>query len=497
MYSVLLVEDEQIELETLRDYIDWKKLLVDKIYTAENGLKALECIIQHEPDIMITDIHMPLVKGTDLVKRVREEGYQIEVVFLTGYDDFDYVKTAFKIRAADYILKPFSIEEVERAILNIEKKIEERDVAMNSIEIATRQVVENICKNYNDYQADSEEMLIKIFKDKIDKPIYGALAIYGITSDELIYEIKRLPQVYHSFFINKTLIVILLEYICFSDIAKKIKGILDGRYSIGYMEQKISMIGMKQNVKVLIDYEETIFYLDKGSIVEVQKSQNNVFDKKEVDYEFESNIQKKLVKTITAGDYINMQVELDKLLSEYKKIRKKDSRRHVYNLYEKIREIEERDSQLKNWLNTDHEAIKEEILNVEYYSDLCEVAKQYIDKIMEFFKDKTESSNYRVVLDVKNFIEEHYAENFGIEEMSSSINFSPNYLRALFKENTGQTIWEYLTEYRLLKACDLLKNKRIRIKDVSKDVGYGNVSYFCSVFTKRYGVTPNEYRKTI
>ena len=71
MLSILLVEDEKLELETLRDYVDWEKLSIEKVYTARNGRSALECIAEHEPDIMITDIQMPVMNGVELTRRVR------------------------------------------------------------------------------------------------------------------------------------------------------------------------------------------------------------------------------------------------------------------------------------------------------------------------------------------------------------------------------------------------------------------------------------------
>ena len=75
MYRVLLVEDEKIELDTLRDYINWDKISVDKVYTARNGRSALECIEQNEPDIMITDIQMPIMNGIELAKREAGKWY--------------------------------------------------------------------------------------------------------------------------------------------------------------------------------------------------------------------------------------------------------------------------------------------------------------------------------------------------------------------------------------------------------------------------------------
>ena len=84
-----------------------------------------------------------------------------------------------------------------------------------------------------------------------------------------------------------------------------------------------------------------------------------------------------------------------------------------------------------------------------------------------------------------------------MEEMAEEVHLSPNYLRSLFKERMGQTILEYVTEYRLLKACELLKDKTLRVKEIGRLVGYDNESYFGTVFAKKYGVTPNEYRKMV
>ena len=113
MYRVLLVEDEEIELETLRDYIDWKKNGISRVFTARNGRRALECLEENMADIVITDIQMPGMSGIELAETIVRRGYPCKIVFLTGYDDFSYIHSAFQVNAVDYLLKPFTIEEVE------------------------------------------------------------------------------------------------------------------------------------------------------------------------------------------------------------------------------------------------------------------------------------------------------------------------------------------------------------------------------------------------
>ena len=116
MYRVLLVEDEKIELETLRDYIDWKKNGISRVFTARNGRRALECLEENMADIVITDIQMPGMSGIELAETIVRRGYPCKIVFLTGYDDFSYIHSAFQVNAVDYLLKPFTIEEVEACL---------------------------------------------------------------------------------------------------------------------------------------------------------------------------------------------------------------------------------------------------------------------------------------------------------------------------------------------------------------------------------------------
>ena len=86
----------------------------------------------------------------------------------------------------------------------------------------------------------------------------------------------------------------------------------------------------------------------------------------------------------------------------------------------------------------------------------------------------------------EEYVQQHYGEPMTVDAIADEIHFSVNYVRSIFKEGTGQTILEYVTDYRFARACELLKDPTLRVKDVANRVGYENISYFGSVFTKRY-----------
>lgn len=93
-----------------------------------------------------------------------------------------------------------------------------------------------------------------------------------------------------------------------------------------------------------------------------------------------------------------------------------------------------------------------------------------------------------------DYIKLNYSEKISIKEIADQLYLSTNYLSELFKKHTGKTISEYLTEYRLEKACQLLDHAEYRVGDVSGMVGIHDGRYFSNMFKKKYGMTPTEYR---
>ena len=155
------------------------------------------------------------------------------------------------------------------------------------------------------------------------------------------------------------------------------------------------------------------------------------------------------------------------------------------------------DELLENWMEAEKILRENEIFEANNSYQMREKMKQYLERMLAFFEEQNQNPNYYAVYQVKTYLQEHCSESADIEKLAAEVGLSPNYLRSLFKEATGKTILEYNTEMRLQRAAKLLKNKKNKVREVSLAVGYENVSYFGVVFQKRFGVTPNEYRKMV
>ena len=124
MYSIMIVEDEYLVRQGIASLVNYEQFGMQVIAQAENGIEAWQKFQENPADILLTDINMPQMNGLELAKLVREQAPKCHIVFLTGYDDFDYARTAIKLGADDYLLKPFSKDDVEEMLAKLQTKLD-------------------------------------------------------------------------------------------------------------------------------------------------------------------------------------------------------------------------------------------------------------------------------------------------------------------------------------------------------------------------------------
>lgn len=492
MVSILLVEDERLELETLRDYIDWRKLGIKKVYTARGGRSALECIVEHEPDIMITDIQMPGMSGVELARIVREEGYKCKIVFLTGYDDFEYIKSAFQVQAEDYILKPFQVAEVEALVFRIMRKLEKEKIADESVRIAAGQILELACMRQD---INFEEKARKYFFVEASEKTFGILGVYGGNKEQL-RKISQMPEILHIFMIEEVLLTIVSGHLSMYDVADRIIRKTQNHTSVAWVKENVSLLELNNHTNNLLKLQDTMFYKKPGMLFctdQLEVRENTQMDR-QVLYEK----RKALRKEILAGNETGAIQHLRSCIDIFSKLGRDGCRKETYGLYININsKLVQEDKYLMDMMDRREKKQELTILDSYFLTDLLERIEEYVKELCDFYIRRQDDQNYYVTNWVKNYVNHNYSGICSVEEMAKGINLSPNYLRNLFKMSTGKTILEYITDYRLEKACELLRDKTVKIKDVSMMIGYENVSYFSQIFVKRYGVTPNEYKKMV
>lgn len=125
MLKVLVVDDEAIVRKGIVLGVDWMAMDCAIVGEAANGLEGLEAAENYKPSLIITDVRMPHMDGIEMMRELRRRGCRAHAIFLTAYSDFEYVRSAVQLGAADYLLKPFRDEELAAAIKRVHQKDEE------------------------------------------------------------------------------------------------------------------------------------------------------------------------------------------------------------------------------------------------------------------------------------------------------------------------------------------------------------------------------------
>lgn len=177
MYSLLIVEDESLVRRGLTSLIDYKQLGISDVQEAENGKQAWEIIQQHQPDILLTDINMPQMDGITLAQQVKLHYPHTHIVFLTGYDYVDYLLSALKLGADDYLLKPISKKEIEAFFVTVVGKLEKerKENQIHQVDIVSEETeIEKLIHS----QLDNPELsLIKVAEQLGFTPNYVSVLI--------------------------------------------------------------------------------------------------------------------------------------------------------------------------------------------------------------------------------------------------------------------------------------------------------------------------------
>ena len=168
MFKIILADDEPIIIKGLRKMIKWEELNAEIVAEAKNGEELLKKIKEFEPDIIISDVSMPKMTGLDVIKAIRASEINAKVIFLSGYQEFEYVRTAIRYEAVEYLLKPVGKEELEQAVLKAEKMLK----------------TDRPMEYWQEEQNDMQTIFRKMNSESECKELYTHFKDIGIETDE-------------------------------------------------------------------------------------------------------------------------------------------------------------------------------------------------------------------------------------------------------------------------------------------------------------------------
>jgi two-component system response regulator YesN len=526
MYSVLLVDDEKLELDTLQYYFRADPLNIHIAGTAKNGRDALIKIAQLNPDIILTDVRMPIMDGLELAKQVREQYPQIKLVFLSGFDEFAYIKAALMLEAVGYLLKPVDplelqfvmnkvIAKFEAEQINATSHIAHQENLLKMLLIESQeenrskliQQMEQILPGFNESKWGFAMVSIDDYRLKLNENHYNELEQHG---SSLFRELKNfipnghvLPMkdgYYGILFPTSTLVDSQLgEHSALEKLEMSLNTLhqqlgicLNFPVTLGFSKRFLEagkLHRLFNEVNVAIDSR---FYNGPGQLIAYFK-EDNVEADTSISLDCQAVFENLLLLHIE-----KVEIQLQTFLEHANAIKMK--KEHLIQLLTGLIDtiwVQLHKHQPDILTEIDNKNVVWRLLHqLDTISSLQVHLNRLFREIDHYLRIKLlTDKNARLVTQVISILEVQYGEAWTVEDLAKKVFLSPGYLSGLFKERTGHTLIEYMTNIRMEKATELLRDPSLKVHEIARQVGYESTSYFCSIFQKKISVSPNDFRK--
>ncbi len=518
IHQLVFVDDESIVREGVKTRVAWGQNGFNLAGVFENGLDAYKFIEENKVDAVISDINMPRMDGLELSRVISENHPEIIVILLTGYDEFEYAQNAVKYKVRDFLLKPVTAAELE----SILKKLHDELSRKKKDEEEHSRIMKML------------EMSFPLLRERFfNRLVTGKLSHENVLGRKDFYQWVDLEGVYRVVTVGLMETCEDVNAFMLIDYCIKIKGPGDEVFSdrdgnIIFLLQDESEASIDLRARTMA--EKTFLYAESlslagvyigiggsvGSIGFIQQSYRE--SRNAADYARVAGFSR-IVSSAEITDRGKLSLFKFQIFEDgLKKQLREGSRDSTFASFEKIIELLRKyyvsRDELAYYFSRLHTLINNFLMEMDMSSLLEEsppppsvftsvtAAEEYFKKQLDGIEGRIQEHRNSVVYSrierAKDVIAERYSDkNFSLQTICSELFISTSQFSVIFKEGTGQTFVEYLTEYRIAEAKKLLKNSDMKSYEIAETIGFADPRYFSIIFKKHTGLTPMEYRRSL
>lgn len=530
MYSLLIVDDEPLVQAGIKSMLNWKEFDIEICGIAMNGKAALELIEQYAPDIVITDIKMPVMSGLELIRICRERygNNAPAFIILTSYEDFHMAKEALQYQVSDYLVKlelnADSLKEsVQRVIARKEK---ERSASENSVSLSSADVhsfydkffiklLNNLFESKEQFELQSRDLhidfntehflcaqveIISRLSDSLS--MEKQVSLYGSTL-QMLKEIivKYIPAYVISLDLHHCAVLFLPGRNIPMD---ELRTIISNVSSILCKYYNVTLhVGIGNEVSTPLDIsdsyqaarqayasaceENPVIFIEE---VNAGSASKNIFNI--------SIFRDNLVKALEEFDADSLYESLTSIIELFRAhpshyIQALDGACNI--LYLSISLLPDGESLISHFFENTSDNYRS-LYKQSNMTQLVEWLTCFRDALCNYFRERRKDHKNHIVINVKKYIAEHVRDRLTLNDVASSFSISPNYLSQLFKKYNDMGFNEYVTYLKIQEAKKLLAEGNYKIYEVADMLSFESAFYFSKVFKKVEGVSPTDHQNS-
>lgn len=519
MYRIVIADDEPLIIRGLRKMMDWEGMNTEIVGDALDGDQLMELLEQAKPDIVISDISMPGKSGLDVIREVKERELNTKVIFMSGFQEFDYAKAAVTYGAVDYLLKPVTVEELEKAIGRAKEMLKQE--RPESLWEKEKQTVESDFRKLRQLSRQKKREDIRIPDGIGGDSQYFAGVCFALTGDTLqqIKGSNRFELMRFAIFkgIDEYLTENKIGFVARrEENSSSIVLVLSCRDKVEELERIVGQIREAIRKKYGVSLVAGIGEIteDAGKLEFIYKTakfsagmyyflQQETIFYKDIDRKFTCSfdeyeeicrelIQKILVRDEqwrgTFADCLKMIRNL-----HYGSCYAVENRCILLamDVYQRLLEYKVIDGENRE----SFERQAEELRGQNNYGELKHKFTRFMERFVDEYVFQRGRQENDAIFKVKEYIRKHFAEDITLEQMAQLVYMNPYYFSTFFKKETGQNFKAYLLQVRMEKALRYLMETDMKTYELARQVGYRDVRTFTDKFKEFYGSSPSKYKK--
>lgn len=497
--KMILADDEAIIINGIQKLMNWEQMGIELVGTYLDGKSAFEGILQQKPDVALLDISMPGMSGIEILKECSLLQLNTQIIFISGFQDFEYAREALKYGAAAYLLKPIIREELTNALEGCFEKISSTP---NYRQTAVQEQMPDYGKLTEIEEICYRPVYVEVcYQEAIETDIKKLIHFSVLQFLESFIEEERLGIVFAK---QNAICIVLKEK---DEDKKHTKELLERIRDQTLLQngQRVAFIVGNQ-VEHMSEIEKAFqeCLAQKGILFFETYLEKKVFfleeiptQKKEQPERFNQS-RDALISVVVnqkVSDFDRMFGQFQQMVCFMSRGKREDA---CYYFCLAIRQTQ---SQMEKRGIVQSGLEMADLLEVgratDSYSTMSIAYKGILEGLMDGARKETQSNEKQTCMRVKEYIETHYAQDLTLTMMAEYVHMNPYYFSAFFKKYSGENFKSYVTRVRLEKALPLLTSSNKKILDISMEVGFADTRAFSCAFQKAYNETPNSYRKRL
>ncbi len=496
MIRTLIVDDDSLIHVTLRSMLNWERYGFTVVQDCSNGIQALNYMKDHTVDLLITDMKIPGMSGIELMQELRQQTYMPVTVVLSGYDEFDLVREAFRLGAYDYLLKSsLNYTSLERLLSGLKKSVfrgmtgteQEKDRTQGQELVSGDYIVASF-RVHNFGQA--AQRFGDNLKEKMEKPMLELVNQIQRLQGRAIFRAKD-PAYYEMFY--------------------QVKDWNKGRDMVLSAVSQIQGIWRDfMNLEVAVGISDMV-PLEK---VEEARKQCAVLCKLTVlqgmgkvctqwkhgmlalEYEAAGGNCDALIASLCGEDEVLLQREMGLWFSSLKRL---DDRTHCRRILVMMARLGDR---LRHY-GQSYFAVFPDI------SDIPQILRDFdtraerelwlrntLRRVQVACEENRKQKKLGVMDRAKKFMQDNFNNpELTLKTVADYVGFNEKYFSTRFTKECGCTFISYLNELRIRRAQELLLQTDMKMYEISEAVGYSSVEHFNQRFKKKLCISPSEFRQ--